>query len=284
MLKAISPRRPRGLSWVVLAIVGLAVVAMATRRSSAQDAPPKGSSAGSSGSAKGDEKRKDDAETPEVAKKADVHAKESPESQDRYEDPRAEAALKNNFPEMTGSAASLSAADRAAIEAMAEGKGNVDLGAIDRYVRAYTAELTKRTNIKALEDIGAGNANAVKAMDLASSALIKPLVPEVTGRNTNFRNRYVGKLIEVFSKLWKANYFTRTFAMTVLSRSGDPQAMRVFSDQLNDPDQVLIVKQLAAVGILFSTQEGRKSVDSRDSIGGARRWRTSWNERPTPSG
>lgn len=211
-----------------------------------KDSQPKGKASNKVGAAKAEAEVKADAPPTE------------PDVPDRWQDPRAEAALPNTFPELKPVTSSV--ADTNLIDQLSRGQGQMDLAVIDRYVRSRAAELTSRSNIKALMDPAAKVAKP-KALELAASDLIRPLtVPSVTS-NQGFRREYVKKLVEVFEPVWKGHLHSRTMAMIVLSRSGEVGAMPTFTAQLKDPNQVAIVKLLAAVGVTNVAHNGRKDVE-----------------------
>src|SRR5207249_4186696 len=77
-----------------------------------------------------------------------------------------------------------------------------------------------------------------------------------------FRTVYTQTLLKVMPDLLKNHLFARTEAMIVLSRVGDPQALDLLIAQLDDPNQVMMVKLLAAVGLTNIVQGGKKPLDA----------------------
>lgn len=249
MTKAFPPRRPRGRWWTALA-VALGLLGSSVVPSLGQAPGPGGSN--KAGSDKDKSKAKDAEKGKAEATPAPAPV-EKPEGPERWEDPRAAEAMGNTF---EIAAPPLSGADRLLIKGLGTGQGTLDTAAIDRYVKSLASDLTRRANIKALTDLG-GNPSQAKAVEEAARALLEPLAAPPSAANQRFRQVYVARLIEAFKPIWKGNYHSRTMAMIVLSRTGDPQALPVFTAQLNDPDQVAIVKLLAAVGITNVTRNGR---------------------------
>ncbi len=72
---------------------------------------------------------------------------------------------------------------------------------------------------------------------------------------------YIDALLAQAPKLLKGHLHTRTFFMVVLSRSQAPEVIKTLDAQLVDPDQPLMVKLLAAVGLTNISQNGRRALD-----------------------
>ena len=216
--------------------------------------------------AKGDEAPKAETKA-EPAKAAPVQATaESTDSLDRWEDPRAAAALSNMY---EFKAALVNPADTLVINQLATGQGATNLGAIDRYVKSWAAELTEKATLDALINL---DGNPVKARDLevAAQSLLKPLNPPLSSANQRFRQQYVAKMTEVFKPILKGNLHSRTMAMIILSRTGDPQVLPTFTAHLSDPEQLAIVKLLSAVGITNAAKNARNSLDGTSAVAAAR--------------
>ena len=209
-----------------------------------------------------------DAKDEEADKPPIVPLQAEPEAPDRWEDPRSADALVNEFPELNKALTS-PPSDKALVDQLARGQGQMDLGAIDRFVRTRVADLTKRSNIKALMDPLAKGADA-KALEKAADDLIKPLMIPSAGANQGFRREYVKKLVEVFQPIWAGHLHSRTMAMIVLSRSGEVAAMPTFTEQLNNPDQLAVVKLLASVGISNVALNGRREVEDGAALPAAK--------------
>ncbi len=264
MIKAFPPRRPRGSWWVALA-VALSILPAGAISATAQDS----NKSKKGGVPKPQDKEKSDSAPDSAREDAEKKAKavaaaEKAEAPDRWEDPRAEAALKNNFPSLPP--VTLPPADRNLVDQLAKGQpGQLDPEAVKRYVHYYASDLTNKTYLQALMD-PAGDTFKAKKIEAATAELLKPLMVPQTASNAAFRRRYVETLVDTFKPLWRGNLHARTMAMIVLSRSGDAQAIPVFVSQLNDPEQLAIVKLLSAVGITNVAQNGRRDLDSKDSI------------------
>ena len=260
MTTAFPPRRPPLRGWLALALaLGLLASAGLPAARAQQDAKSDKEKAKGSAKSKAEGKAKEEPAEGEAGDEAKHPVQPAePELPDRFEDPRAEAALPNTFPELP--TVKSSGDDKALIDQLSRGQGNMDAGAIDRFVRNRAGDLTRKSYIKALTDptVKVGNP---KAIETATRDLMGPLLVPSSASNAGFRREYVKKLVEVFRPIWAGHLHSRTMAMIVLSRSGEPGAVPTFTDQLNDPDQLAIVKLLAAVGISNVAQNGKRDVD-----------------------
>lgn len=259
MIKPFPPRRPRGSWWVALA-VALGVLMPNVMTARAQDDTETKKDGSSSAQ---DKDKKEAAREDAEEKSKTLAAAEKEVTPDRWEDPRAEAALKNTFPVL--SPVTLPAADKTLVEQLSKGQGQIDRDAIKRYVRSHAANLTNRAAIAALMD-PAGDPKVAKTLETATTELIKPLLLPPNEGNAAFRKIYVSTLIDVLKPVLNGNLHSRTMAMIVLSRSADTQAIPVFVNQLNDPNQLAIVKLLSAVGITNVAENGRRDLATNEAI------------------
>ncbi len=250
MTKAFAPRQPRGSWWMALPIA-LGLLGSAVFPSRGQDPTPKADTPAT--------KAKDEPKPPAAPV-------EPARGAERWEDPRAAEALASTFEIV---AVPLNPEVRRTVLELAEGRGQLAPAAIDSYVKSLASELTRKANIKSLVDLG-GNADKAKDIERAAADLLKPLSFPASGANQRFRQLYVAKLIEIFKPIWKGNLHSRTMAMIVLSRTADPQALPVFTAQLNDPEQLAIVKLLTAVGITNAADNGRTTLEGQDPVLAAR--------------
>jgi hypothetical protein len=272
MTMAFPPRRPPLGGWLALALVlgllgspGLPV-ARAQDDAKAEKGKNKGSDKAkpddnAKGKAAADDDEKDDDDDKPAAPPG------PPQAPDRFEDPRAEAALPNTFPELP--TVKTSGDDKTLVDQLARGQGNLDLGAIDRFVRNRASELTRHSHIKALTEPAAKGGDP-KGLEKAARELMGPLLVPANAANAGFRREYVKKLVDAFDKIWAGHLHSRTFAMIVLSRSGEAGAVPTFTAQLNNPDQLAVVKLLAAVGITNVAQNGKRDVEDAAGIPAAK--------------
>lgn len=269
MTKPFPPRRPAVGGWPALALaLGLVATAglPAARAQGDENAAKKAGSAKSDPKAKDKGKAKSDAADEEAKDDDDAPRRVEPDAPDRYEDPRAAAAL-GVFQELP--AVSSSGADKTLVDQLARGGGNLDLEAINRYIRDRAARLTRKIDIRALIDPSVKGGNP-KGLEIAASELMTPLLAPQTANNRTFRQEYVKRLIDAFRPLWKGHLHTRTMAAIVLSEAADPQALPTFTALLNDPEQLVIVKLRAAIGIAKVAQDGRRPVEDAVAIPAAR--------------
>lgn len=258
MIKPLGPSRPRGRWWVWVVVVAL--LGMPGRPGFGQDG--KGSSkkgqdrpAGKKGAAKAAEKP-----AAEDAPKLDP--------QELWQDPLAEE-LVDPKPFRPLPPQVLMREDTPAIRAMAQGRERVDVPTIRRYVGHYVGELTRHANLQALITPG-GDPKVVKVLETASDELIRPLTEPANAANASFRAAYTKALLDVARDVLKNQLHARTMMMVVLSRTEDPQALPTFITQLNDPNQVLAVKILAAVGIANLARHGQRSLPAQQGAEAAR--------------
>src|SRR5204862_168347 len=114
---------------------------------------------------------------------------------------------------------------------------------------------------RALADPEQGAPANAKKIEEATNRLVQPLATANGMRYIQFRTTYVQTLIPVVRELSKNNFYARVEGMVVLSRSADPNAIPVFAEALRDPNQVLAVKERAAVGVYLAAQEGKIDLD-----------------------
>ena len=261
MTQALPTRRPRLGGWSALALaVGLSGLLAAPARA-IQDEKPAGEAKGKARPAAPVDPDDEDKKADEAEK--NIVATMTVDGPDRWEDPRAAEAMSNTFPELP--MVKTSGADLSLINQLAKGQGTLDPSAIDRYVKSRVADLTKKASIQALMEPGMKGGNT-KALEDAAHGLIAPMMAIPTPANRRFREAYAAKLVEALQPIWKMHLHSRTMGMIVLSRSDDPQTLPVFAAQLSDPDQLAIVKLLAAVGITNVAEKGNRDVDQNSAI------------------
>ncbi|HEV3165136.1 MAG TPA: hypothetical protein VGZ22_14010, partial [Isosphaeraceae bacterium] len=283
MALALAPRWSRGLLSIVL--VGLwPLVASAQSGKAAPDTKKGGSApakkdeskAAPKGTTKGADAAPDDGGPSDVDPDAVVDPSQARKQSliEMYKDPRAVEALDvNKFKALPPVAR---APSRKEIQEMAQGGGNLNREVLQSFVNANVATLTAHTNLKALVDPeqpkeGAkeseikANTSAingrVKQLQDAAEGLIEPLTLSASSNNQRFRQEYNRLLLVALPKLLDNHLIARTEAMIILSKTADPDALPHFIKQLNDPNQVMMVKLSAAEGITNVAQHGRVKVD-----------------------
>jgi hypothetical protein len=194
---------------------------------------------------------------PEQNKQATVDTSQVRKSEqvETWKDPNVDAALGGKFQELPAPGRPLSQAQESAVVG-----GQADAATIKRYIDKFAADLTKRSYLDAVGDPDAA-ANLVQSFEDASRKLAQPLVNANANRRNQFRSEYTAALVPVVRNLLKNHLYARVAGMVALSRSADPKAIPVFIEVLKDPNQVLAVKERAAVGLINVAQGGQVDLD-----------------------
>ncbi len=255
MIKAFAPRESGVNSWVWLSILLVGGFPVQTRSQSTNPAPDtKPAAAGEAEKPGGavDSKKETAAFPPET-----------------FRIPGIEKLLENNF-QQRGKTARPQVLK--ALREMA-GQNTVDRPTMEQYVENYVAELTSRSNIKAIlgEDfVNNPNAPAHKAMGEATSYLIEPILTARNGGHTSFLTNYNRVLISALGPLLEGHYFTRLEAIIVLAQTGSPEAVNLLLKQLTDPDQVPWVAMVAARGLTNIQIVNHYNLDTATAVKAAK--------------
>lgn len=185
--------------------------------------------------------------------------------EERYEDPQSKAILAMEFPPLFPNQRRIDPEADRKVAAMAEGSANADSAYLLNYVQYQMAQLTAKANLVAMLDASANPQGAV-AIETAGANLLNPLLLAETRDNTPFRATYTRALVSVGNDALKNNLYARTLWMVALSRSKDTQAFRYFRQVLDDPQQPLTLKLLAAVGVTEAADGGRVAVDPGEAV------------------
>lgn len=248
MLQSLIPGASRVSLWVVFCCGLLSGPGLSTAFGQA----PKADAADSA----------DDAED-EQEKKGVVDTKKATQGglEERFQDPNAAAALANEFPEMFPRADKSAAATERMeklVNAMAQG-GAVDRAQVTNYLQSQAAIMTNHANIEAILDPDASS-KAVKEMEAAAYRMRHPLELANDNRNDAFRKIYTESLVSMANDLLKNHLYARIWTMEALSQSRDEAAMPVFISQLDNGDQALPVKLLAARGLTDLADGGTRDL------------------------
>ncbi len=136
---------------------------------------------------------------------------------------------------------------------------NVDRALIEGFVKGMAYDLTNAANINALINPPEGhNARAAteRAVQEATDNLLDIYHTARLANNNAFLTEYNKVLLDVLPKLFDNNLIARVQAMIVLSQTGNPNAVPVFLKQLNDPEQTVWVKLMAARGLTNTVDNG----------------------------
>ncbi len=198
-----------------------------------------------------------------------------------FKDPNAEAILnvKNfrpivNRPPMPG--------DVAAVQGMAGNiNATVDPTVIRRMVDGMVAQLTDTRNIQALIDpppqipastskTAASLPPANRAIEEATTNLLEPLYMGRAVRNARFLTEYNRILLSSLKPLLKHHLVPRVQAMIVLGSSGNPEALKLFLDEIRNSQQTLWVKLWAIRGITNIKQNPNARLSADQEVQAAR--------------
>jgi hypothetical protein len=266
MVKVFSPWRRNGLSLVRL-LACLALIAaldlVAPGRCLAQTRPtaPAAEKKVAAGQTKNEAAKAGDDAAAKGEKKADADAPaDVPDpSQTRkevpieiFKDPNAEEILDpKKFNPIRSRAASKSDID--AVKTMASDPNTpVDPTVIRRVVDGLVAQLTDTKNIQALIDPPPGQtpgSPVTRAIQEATADLLEPVITARESKSTRFQAEYNRVLVQKLQPLLKHHLVPRVQAMIVLGQSGNPDALKLYLDEIKNPDQTVWVKLWAFRGI-----------------------------------
>jgi hypothetical protein len=100
-------------------------------------------------------------------------------------------------------------------------------------------------------------------METAAARMRRPLELAAERQNTTFRRIYTDSLLTMADDLLKNHLFARIWTMEALSRSKEDSVIPVFIKQIDDADQVLSVKLLAARGLTNITDQGARNLGAQ---------------------
>ena len=163
------------------------------------------------------------------------------------------------------------------VEAVKVTAGNpnaaVDTTVIRRMVDGMVAQLTDTKNIQALIDpppnMPAGSPT-MRAIEEATRNLLEPIYMARAAQNTRFLTEYNRILLRSLQPLLKHHLVPRVQAMIVLGQSGNPEALKLFLDELRNPRQTLWVKLWAIRGITNIKQNPSARLSAAQEIEAAR--------------
>ena len=143
---------------------------------------------------------------------------------------------------------------------------------IRRMVDGMVAQLTDTKNIQALIDPSPGTATDRRRCG-PSRMRRKPARADLRGassKNTRFPTEYNRILLRSLQPLLKHHLVPRVQAMIVLGPSGNPKALKLFLDEIRNPQQTLWVKLWAIRGITNIKQNPSARLSAAQEIEAAR--------------
>lgn len=215
--------------------------------------------------------QEDDQTNGEANQDAPADGELTPEKQDEqevladsiYVDPVAASIMRGRYDQLHSSVLVPPNTDRTIIQ-MAQGASRLDAGLIDRFIKYAARQLTDHDNIDAVAS--GGQQSRIQSIQDAGKYLMLPYtqIPK-NQQDRRFLQEFNARLLGVAPDLLKNHLYARVQVMQALSRLGDPAALNLLIAQIRDPEQPLIVKQLAAEGIR------RIAVEAGDSLSIANR-------------
>src|SRR5262249_1480975 len=97
--------------------------------------------------------------------------------------------------------------------------------------------------------------------------LLEPIFSAKSAKNEAFQRAYNRILLEKLTPLLRNHLFPRIQASIVLGQSGNPNAMRLFKDQIKDEKQTIWVKLWALEGIANIMEASRPTAAERIDAG-----------------
>ncbi len=190
-----------------------------------------------------------------------------------FKDPNAEAILNVKNYRPIGNRLPMPG-DVAAVQGMA-GNPNaaVDPTVIRRMVDGMVAQLTDTKNIQALIDPPRQipmSSPTMRAIEEATANLLVPLYVARAVKNTRFLTDYNRILLRSLQPVLKHHLVPRVQAMIVLGSSGNPEALKLFLDEIRNPQQTLWVKLWAIRGITNIKQNPSARLSAAQEIEAAR--------------
>lgn len=210
----------------------------------------------------------------------------TPEAQDQkevlsdsiYVDPAATAAMRGTYDQLFTNALIPPRTDQTIVQ-MARGSARLDSSTVDLYIKASARQLTNRDNIAAVQTVGAQQTR-VQAIQDAGRNLMAPYLIPVEERDRRFFQEYNRRLLAVAPDLLSNHLYARVQVMQALSRMGGLESLELLIAQLTDPDQPLIVKQLASEGLRRIATESGDSLSTADREKAANALVSFLNENP----
>ncbi len=170
-----------------------------------------------------------------------------------FKDPNAELALDlKKYPEIRATRMP----SQAEIDQVKQMAGSplvaVDQTVMQNVVNGMIAQLTNTKNIQAVidpNDKTNPNSSTARAIQESTQHLLEPIFMARNAKNVQFQTKYNQVLLQRLAPVLKHHLVPRIQAMIVLGQSGNPEALKLFLEEIKNPAQTVWVKLWAFRGI-----------------------------------
>lgn len=250
-----------------------------TTTKAAASTPPKSATPDADTSAKSTAAKGDDAQAPASG---DVSAADVPDPIQTRKDIQSEVFLDPRVADLldvskfkeskTGGARILSPVDLDTFKRMAgDPLATLDEALIRRVVDAQVVELSDHRNIQALLDSSENPfSRAATGIQRSTSLLLEAIFAARSGKNQRFTDLYNRILLQKLTPLLSNHLVPRVQAMIILGQSANREALKVFLDQIKNPEQTALVKLWAVNGILNIRKYSRASLSAVEEFNAAK--------------
>ncbi|WP_422931231.1 HEAT repeat domain-containing protein [Singulisphaera sp. PoT] len=171
-----------------------------------------------------------------------------------FKDPKAVEALSKKYQPLAGVTPTIQV--RKLVAEMAGG-APINRDTLSKFIAGLAADLTNPSYIRAIVEDGKPVSQSAKVgIRDAVRYLLDPIDIAKRGNNQEFLNSYSQELLKVLPRILENHPISRLQAIIVLGQTGSPDAINVYTQQLNDKNQLVWVKLWAARGITNIVQTG----------------------------
>ena len=248
-----SRGRASGLSAGLILVVALSMGGGVGRLNAQVPPPPKGEAPKADEPAKPDERAKAAAVDVATVKKADAT--------EVFIDPNAEAARVNTFAELNYAGKVPTKAEN---DEVASGAVGTNRALVTNYINYWAAQLTKKDAIDEMMKLDGDQPAIALRISVASVALARPFRDAQS--SPQYKSEYTRALIPVVKDLLNRQMYARIAGMTALSCSIDPAILPICTEVLRNPEQLLAVKDRAAVGIIVVAASAKNPLDPASQV------------------
>jgi len=181
----------------------------------------------------------------------DPSASHRTSTRELYKDPLVDGMMDpKKFPQIRAPKAATSQ-EIAQLKAMAANPiVTVDVNLITNVVNGMVDEMTNPRNLQAIRDAASEKNTAVQqAVQTAFQNLVEPAITSRSAKNTAFQAQYNKILLQKLQPVLKHQLVARIHAMIILAETANPDALRVFLDEIKNPAQTVWVKLWAFRGV-----------------------------------